>query len=375
MPINSYGYEPLITLEANEIELKELLKVIAEPAKKGIIISEKVVGTTAVFFNDLPWQEALEGVIQANGLVKYESEGLIIIATATEHLPLQQKIFKPTYLAAEELSKVLAEAKVLSARGKVVVDNNANSLIVSDLSNSLVEIDKVFKELDVPVKQVFIEARIVSADKIFLRELGLEYGSVSKSSTNNKFRLSDQNKFVAGQLNLAIAKLPDNKTLDLKLTALENEGRGQVFSKPKLLTRNRQPASIETGAEIPYQEKTKDGNTSVAFKKAVLSLTVTPEIMANESIKLVLQLNQDKIGQQYVNGVPTIDTRKIATQVIAQNGETVVLGGIYEWSKVKTTKGIPVLRKIPILKMFFETNETRLERKELLIFITPKIVK
>lgn len=163
--------------------------------------------------------------------------------------------------------------------------------------------------------------------------------------------------------------------LDLELAALESEGRGKVISSPKLLTADRQAAYIESGAEIPYQEKTKRGDTSITFKKAVLSLKVTPEIVAEDTVNLLLQLNQDKVSQLTVNGVPVIDTRKIQTQALVRNGETIVLGGIYEWSKSNNIIGIPVLGKIPLLGLLFRKQETKMERKELLIFVTPRIVE
>jgi type IV pilus assembly protein PilQ len=178
-----------------------------------------------------------------------------------------------------------------------------------------------------------------------------------------------------GRANFAIAKLNNGSLLDLELAALESEGRGKVISSPKLLTADRQAAYIESGAEIPYQEKTKRGDTSITFKKAVLSLKVTPEVVAEDTVNLLLQLNQDKVSQLTVNGVPVIDTRKIQTQVLVRNGETVVLGGIYEWSKSNNIIGIPVLGKIPLLGLLFRKQETKMERKELLMFVTPRIVE
>lgn len=308
---------PKISADFANIKTIDLLRILTDSVNKNVVISEKVSGSTSVKLHNIFWQDALDVVLQMEGLIKYETKNTIVI------VPLE--------------------------------DGDKN--IKTDLS-----------------PQILIEARIVSIDDNFIRSFGLDlHNSVIKKAQelNKGLTKIDSGQ---GQFNLIVTKFNNNTMLDLELNALESKGCGKVISKPKLLTANRKTAYIESGAEIPYQEKSKEGNTSIAFKKAVLSLKVTPEVVENKFIHLSLELNQDKIGQLMVNGVPTIDTRKIDTKVLVQDQDTVILGGIYEWSKNNVITGVPILSHIPVIKYFFRKKETKMERKELLIFVTPKIV-
>lgn len=307
-----------ISVDFTNIKTADLLRLIVDSANKNVVISEKVTGSTTVKLGNIFWQDALDLILQMEGLAKHETKNGIIIA------PLE--------------------------------DNEKN--MQPDL-----------------LPQILIEARIVSVDDNFIRSLGLDLsGSVIKKNRELNGGVSKADS-LQGQFNLIVTKFNNNTMLDLELNALESKGRGKVISKPKLLTANRKTAYIESGAEIPYQEKSKEGNTSTAFKKAVLSLKVTPEVIENKFINLSLELNQDKIGQLMVNGVPTIDTRKLETKVLVQDQDTIILGGIYEWSRNNTITGVPILGQIPLIKYLFRKKETKMERKELLIFVTPKIVK
>lgn len=370
-------------ISANLIDIKtrDLLKLLTEHANKSVIISEKITGKVTVDLRELSWREALDAVLQMQGLVKQETAKVMIIVPVEElskndSLISSPKIFNLRYLSADGVAKLLKPAGILSTQGRSGVEAKTNSLVVVDTDERINSIAQLLKEIDRPAKQVLIEARIVSADENFMHELGVEFGSsqVNSQATSNNSSSSANPHPPHNQFNFAVTKLGNNAWLDLELAALESEGRGKVISKPKLLTTDRQVAYIEAGAKIPYQEKTKGGSTSVAFKKAVLSLKVTPEVTATDTINLSLELNQDKVGQLTVNGVPTIDTRKIHTQVLVRNNETVVLGGIYEWSKSTSVAGVPLLSKIPLVKLFFSKKLVKLERKELLIFVTPKIV-
>lgn len=368
-----------ISLDFVEINTRDLLKILAEQGDKSIVISEKIAGKITVKLHNVSWREALDSILQMQGLIKHETDKVIVIATLdelnkNEQVLLQQQVFNPRYVSADNLAKLLKPAGVLSNRGKSGADIGSNSLVVADTTDHILAVKKVLQKIDVPLKQVLIEARIVSADEAFARALGLELSGHTGTAIKEAKVRPKAGSLRPGQYNLTIAKLDNNNMLDLQLTALENEGRGKIISKPKLLTVDRRPAYIETGAEIPYQEKTREGNTSVSFKKAVLSLRVTPEVVAKDVVTLRLQLSQDKIGQLTVNGVPTIDTRKIHTQVLVHNNETIVLGGIYEWSRVNQETRVPILGYIPLLKLFFSKKEIKMDRKELLIFVTPRIV-
>lgn len=361
-----------IAINFVNIKTSDLLKILAEHSHKSVMISEKITGTITINLHDISWREALNAVLQMQGLVKHETDHVITILTADEvhksgQAILQPKVFNLRHTSAENVDKLLKPAGVLSVHGRSGVEASTNSLVIADTDDKIAAIGKLLKQIDTPAKQVLIEARIVSADENFMQELGVELGSNNK----NGIKIDSHR----GQFNFQVAKLGNNALLDLELSALESEGRGKIISRPKLLTTERQDAYIEAGAEIPYQEKTKEGDTSTTFKKAVLSLKVTPEVVADDLISLSLQLNQDKVGQLVVNGVPTIDTRRIQTQVLVHDNETVVLGGIYEWSKRTIVTRVPFLGKIPVLEILFRKKEIKMERKELLIFVTPRIMK
>ncbi|MBU0744671.1 MAG: secretin and TonB N-terminal domain-containing protein [Gammaproteobacteria bacterium] len=365
------GISEKISIDVGGIKTRDLLKMLARHANKSIVVSEKIQGKVTIDLQSVSWREALDSVLQMQGLTKHETDNVIVVVTAdelnkNESTLLQRQVFNLRYASSADVAKLLKPAGVLSAHGKLEYDSKSNSLVVADASDNIKEVRRLLKQIDVPAKQVLIEARIVSVDEAFIHELGLEFNGKEKIESG---------EMPQGQFNFAIAKLGNNRLLDLRLAALENEGRGRVISKPKLLAADRQVAYIEAGAEIPYQEKTKEGNTSVVFKKAVLSLTVTPEVVSKDAIRLSLQLSQDKVGHLVINGVPTIDTRKIHTQVLAHNNGTIVLGGIYEWSKNNYITRVPILGQIPILKIFFSKKESRMERRELLIFVTPQIIK
>jgi len=365
-----------ISVDLVNIDTRDLLKMLAEYSNKSVVMSEKINSKITVNLRDISWREALDTVLQMQGLVKHETANVIMIAPADEVIKNEQLISQPTvfnlrHASADNISKLLKPAGALSSYGKSGVEVKSNSLIIADTDDKINSIRQLLKQIDVPAKQVLIEARIVNADEDFIHELGVDLSSRPISVSGDSSALHPR----SGEFNFAIAKLMNNTLLDLELAALEHEGRGKIISKPKLLTADRQMAYIEAGAEIPYQEKTKEGNTSTTFKKAVLSLKVTPEVVAEDAVNLTLELNQDKIGQLLVNGVPTIDTRKIHTQVLVHDNETVVLGGIYEWSKSSNITRVPVLGKIPVLGILFRKKEIKMERKELLIFVTPRIVR
>jgi len=366
-----------ISANFSHIKVRDLLFLLTEYSGKNVIISEKINGKTSVNLRKASWREILDVVLQMQGLVKRETANVIIIAPSDEldekEQAVQPATFNLHHTSADSIAKMLGSAGMLSQSGKAGAETRTNTLMIADTSDRVESLKKLLKQVDVPVRQVLIEARIVSADENFARDLGLEFGLIQSKETGKSD--GETIGLHRGKFNFAIAKLNNDSLLDLELAALESEGRGKVISNPKLLTTDRQAAYIESGEEIPYQEKTKEGDTGVVFKKAVLSLQVTPEVVAGNSVNLLLQLNQDKVSQLTVSGVPAINTRKIQTQVLVHNGETVVLGGIYEWSKSRFITGIPFLGKIPLLGALFRKQEDKVERKELLMFITPRIVE
>ena len=246
-----------------------------------------------------------------------------------------------------------------------------------DTDANITAIKKLIHSIDKPEPQIQITARIVNIDSNFTRELGLEFGTVKHANNINTGGLNMDvpgGTLQSGLFNFTLATLRNNNTLDMQLSALESEGHAKIISSPELITLDRKPAHIASGEDIPYQEKTGEGNTSTTFKKAVLSLKVTPVITATNKILLDISVNQDKVSSLLVNGVPAIQTREIQTKVLVNNEQTLVLGGIYEQSENHIVSRVPFLGSIPILGILFRKTTVKKENRELLIFITPKII-
>lgn len=283
------------------------------------------------------------------------------------------------YGNAEDVEKLLTAkgGSFLSPEGNINVDKRTNSIWIEDEKDRLNKIRDFLKSIDVPVKQVLIEARVVNVDENFTRELGLEFGTTKGTENKANDGLTMDLPSVStdiGHFSFTLARLNSGTLLDMELSALESEGHGKVISRPKLITLDREPAYIDSGESIPYQERTSQGNTNIAFKKAVLALKVTPIIVSRNKILLHINVNQDKVSIFNVQGVPAIDTQEIKTQVLVNDKQTVVLGGIYEQNKDNIITKIPVLGSIPIVGLLFRHKTSETKRKELLIFITPQII-
>lgn len=291
------------------------------------------------------------------------------ISLQSQHIALQ-------YAKANDIATLL-QNKVhhfISDQGAAVADVRTNALWIKDTPENLSEIQKFVKSLDIPSPQILITAKIVDIDENSIQNLGIKLGMVNLNSSNDMSMDLPSDELQAGCLSLAIAKT-QGKLLEMELNALETEGHANVVSNPKLLTENHQTATIESGQEIPYQEQTASGATNTAFKKAVLSLKVTPEMMLGNKLLLTLSVNQDKISSLSVNGVPAIDTEQLSTQVEVENNQTIILGGIYQEDTHVTTEQVPFLSKLPGVGTLFRSKETSREKRELLIFVTPSIVE
>jgi type IV pilus assembly protein PilQ len=249
-------------------------------------------------------------------------------------------------------------------------------ICVQDLPKQIQDVRVLIKKMDIPVQQVLIEARLASVDSDFERELGVNFAVQAPRINREEGLVPSVSDPISRNthFSLAVAKLADGSLLDVALSALENEGRGELISSPSLFTANQQTALIESGEEIPYQEVSASGATSVSFKKAVLSLKVTPQVLPGNKVLLQLQVNQDKPSNRIVLGVPAISTRQIATSILINNGQTLVLGGIYESNKEHEEQRIPFLGKIPLVGVLFRQQNAREGKRELLIFVTPKII-
>lgn len=394
-----------ISLQLNHADLRGVIQMVAEKAHLNLILSDEIQGTTSLSLNQVSWGEVMDLVLRTHGLAKRQLGKTIWVTKTTslvsqnkqvEQLRQQTDDFAPLitrtiavhYANAETLAATLKEkcAGLLSPRGHILADERTHVIWLSDTQKRLDKIASLIQHLDKPLQQVMIEARIVNVDRSFEKNLGLRLGiekSMTHSETNESSKQNNANLQLlsttpaatnALPLGLFVAPLGHGVLLDIALNALESEGKGECISNPKLLTQDQKTATIQSGEEIPFQEKTRSGATNVVFKKAVLSLEVTPRILPNQQLLMDLKVNQDSPGVSLVNDIPMIDTRQIVTQVHVKSGQTLVLGGILESQQHHNIHQIPWLSKIPWLGDLFQEHKKTNEQRELLVFITPTIV-
>lgn len=412
-PRGQYGGERL-SLNFQNIDVRAVLQVIADFTDFNIITSDSVTGNLTLRLKDVPWDQALDIILQAKGLDMRKNGNVIWIAPSEELAtreklqlealaqigdlePLQTESFQINYHRAKEIHDFLKsrDQTLLSKRGSVVVDDRSNKIFVTDVASRLADVRRVIGEIDVAPRQVLIEARIVEATKDFAREVGVRMNFTDNAAV----RLGDSARLGMGQipgvgqpltgtgaqsgvapsatfstLNLALFNASATRFLNLELSALESDGRGRVISSPRVLTANQVEAVIEQGEEIPYQEATSSGATNVSFKKAVLSLKVKPMITPDGRIQLQVAVNKDRAVFDARFPVPAIDTKNVRTEALVENGGTVVLGGIYEESNDDSVFRVPVLGEIPVVGALFRKTKRSSKRSELLVFITPRIV-
>ncbi len=407
-----------LSLNFQDIPIRSVLQLLAEFTGINMVVSDSVTGNITLRLNDIPWDQALDIILTTHSLDKRQVGNVMLIAPGTEIAdrekaelqaqqqvqnlaPLRSDLIQINYAKAADIAVLLKDKNnsLLSKRGNLSIDARTNTIWIQDTGAQIDQIRELVKQLDIPVKQVLIEARIVTVTKTFAQDLGIRFGVSRPSHLSGT--LSGANQLaqgiapadvtpIADRLNLdlaatpvsgspasigvALAKLGDGILLDLELSALESEGMGQVISSPRLITTNQQAAIIESGEEIPYQEATSSGATAVAFKKAVLSLKVTPQITPDNKIMMDLQINQDTRSPENFNGVPAILTKEIQTNVLVDNGQTIVLGGIYKQTKNNALTRVPFLGVLPYVGALFRNTNVRIENEELLIFITPRII-
>lgn len=413
-----------LSLNFQNIDVRAVLQIIADFTGLNLVASDTVNGTITLRLQNVPWDQALDLVLKTKGLGKRQMGSVMLIAPADEIAsrekveletmrqveelaPLMTEYIQIRYAKASQISKLLSsEQGLLSDRGSAVVDERTNTLLMKDTAGNLEKIREVVSMLDVPVRQVLIEARIVVASTTVGDEMGVKWGGggFNRSGKNvttwggkqqtigeanqipfggktlNDIDLNAANMMNFGVNNtaastFAVGYQTADYLLDLELAAIETEGRGEIVSQPRVITADGQTASIESGTEIPYQEASSSGATSVSFKDAVLRLQVTPQITPDDRIIMDLNINQDSVGEYTVTGVPTINTNRVQTQVLVNNGETIVLGGIFRSEEVHTINKTPLLGDIPLLGALFRYSSYDYGKSELLVFITPKLVK
>ena len=429
-----------LSLNFQNIEVRALLQVIADFTNFNVVTSDTVNGSVTLRLKDVPWDQALDIIMQAKGLGVRKSGNVLWIApkdeiNAKEKIdleakaqvaalePLRNQSFQLNYTKAEEIARGLTgtrtgggtttggasnSTRILSPRGSVIFEARTNQLFVNDIPSKLEEIQAMITKIDIAPRQVLIEARIVEADDSFSKTLGVRLGASNKtavasagnlnlgingnysgtvaspdqgiggvSSINNSYfvNLPGQgiNGFNPATLGVSLFTSSVNHALNLEISALEADGRGKVVSSPRVITANQQEATIEQGTELPYQTATSSGATAITFRKANLRLKVTPQITPEGSVILDVDVNKDSVGQVTTAGF-AIDTKHVETQVLVENGGTVVIGGIFTQREASTEQRVPLLGDIPVLGNLFKNNTRSNNRTELLIFLTPKVV-
>jgi type IV pilus assembly protein PilQ len=418
-----------LSLNFQDIEVRAVLQLLADFTGLNLVTSDTVGGRITLRLKNVPWDQALDIILKSKGLTKRQIDNVIMVApteevAAREQLELesQQKIeelaplrsdfIQINYAKAEDLAVLLKseENRLLSERGNVTVDTRTNTLLIQDTTSKLEDIRRLLQRLDIPVRQVLIESRIVIANNDFAKDLGVRFGTSFDGSFGDNFTVTggalpgyldntvgvhpgsieinsdggeDQEGLMvnlpvtapSGGVNFLVGKV-GSYLLQLELTAMQKEGRGEVVSSPRVITSDQNTAFIKQGVEIPYQEATSSGATKVSFKEALLKLEVTPHITPDDRIRMELLINKDNPDfSNAVLGVPPINKREINTSVLIDNGETVVLGGVFERNKTDSTEKVPFFGDIPYAGVLFRRNEKLDENNELLIFVTPKILK
>ena len=411
-----------LSLNFQNVEIRSVLQVIADFTGLNIIASDSVQGNITLRLKDVPWDQALDIILQSKGLSKRKNGNVVLIAPTdevntkeklaleanqqiSELEQLQTESFQLSYQKAEDLKKLLSDEKqrILSKRGSAVFDGRTNTLFVQDTGSRLDELRKLIVKIDVPVRQVMIEARIVIADDKWSKQLGFRFGG------RGGFNRGNNNLGVASTLNqsgaistgtttptaavdipnisvpiagadptasiaFTLLNIGSGNLIGFELQALEADKRGKIVSSPRVITADKQKATIEQGTEIPYLTSASNGGTTVNFKPAVLSLAVTPQITPDGRVIMDLEVKKDAVGQVF-QGIPSIDTKKVVTQILVDDGETAVLGGIYEQTSRVDTEKVPLLGDLPFIGRLFRHDARVDDKVELLIFITPKIIK
>ncbi len=431
-----------LSLNFQDIEVRNVLQIIADFNDLNLVASDTVTGSITLRLDSVPWDQALDLVLKTKGLDKRQIGNVLLVAPAAEIAererqelatqkqlqelaPLRTEYIRVRYANARELFNLFvgdeagggqgggaggsernSTGSILSERGSAIVDERTNSIILTDTEDKIAEFRRVIDRVDIPIRQVMIEARIVIANTDFSKELGVRWGGAAASINGNTVYQAAGSResldsdpgspaefFYAGGTtdiaenavvdlgvfepvgSLAMSVIGEDFMLDMELSALESNGYAEIVSQPKVITGDKQQASISSGTEIPYQEASASGATTTSFKEAVLKLDVTPQITPDDNIIMNLVINQDSVGALDTgSGIPTIDVTELQTQVLVADGQTIVLGGIYQTEQVTSQRKVPLLGDIPILGKLFRNDFKSEDKRELLIFITPRLM-
>lgn len=416
-----------LSLNFQDIEIRSVLQLIADFTDLNLVASDTVSGRITLRLKNVPWDQALDIIMKTKGLDKRQLGNVLMVAPAaelaareklelesrqqvSELAPLRTEFIEVRYASASEIFALFqssgegAATGVLSARGSVIVDERTNSIILTETAEKINDFRSVLEKLDVPVRQVLIEARIVTASSSFSESMGVRWGGLgfgnyrngtltqagASLTTVDDIRSSlgeDELTFTspdhlvvdlgigsADATSFAIGIVDDKYLLELELSALESEGGAEVIARPKVITADKQQATVSSGVQIPYQEASSSGATAVSFQDATLTLDVKPQITPDDRIIMELQVNQDTVGAVF-NGVPSINTNSVQTQVLVDNGETIVLGGVFTTQSTNSTTKTPFLGDLPYVGRLFRRNTRSDDKQELLIFITPRLIR
>jgi type IV pilus assembly protein PilQ len=425
-----------LSLNFQNVEVRAVLQVIADFTGLNIITSDTVSGNLTLRLKDVPWDQALDIILQAKGLDMRKTGNVVWIAPRDELAtkeklaleaqqqilelePLRTESFQLNYQKAESFKNILTDAqqRILSKRGSAVIDPRTNMLFINDVPSKLEEIRALIKQTDIPSRQVLIESRIVEASDTFAKNLGARLGFEDQSAIRGAgapgVQIGNGNLTIGGNVRslgsvttqaeeYPESFFPDSfsvnlpadpingrapgsfaftlmnaamtRFINMEISALQADGRGKIISSPRVITADNIEAIIEQGTEIPYQQATSSGATSISFRKATLSLKVKPQITPDDNVIMRLEVHKDSVGQNTVAG-PSIDTKQINTEVLVENGGTVSIGGIFTQDESREVNKVPLLADIPLLGVLFKQESNRNDRRELLIFVTPKILR
>jgi type IV pilus assembly protein PilQ len=419
----------LLDLNFQDVEVRDVLELIANFKSLNLVASDSVKGTITLNLNQVPWDQALDIIMRSKGLDMRKQGNILLIAPIEEIaereqkeiesreklrelVPLETYVARIKYAQAKEIYKFFNAPKaqlnggqqqnlggdnkqgstfsILSERGSAIVDERTNTIILTDIRDKIDEFKRLLSRIDIPVKQVLIEAKIVKAESNFRKELGASWGLAGNGQVDFSLGSKDSDGTLAGILatdlgisnpavDFSLSYLSNNLLVDLELSALEAGGFGEIVSQPKVLTADKKKASIKSGVEIPYQAVTNNGDSSGAvvetqFKEAVLLLEVTPQITPDNRIIMDILVKQDSVGSFTVNGEPAINVTEIVTQALVSDGQTLVLGGIFQSEELTGDERVPLLGDLPLVGNLFKKQMRTKDKREILIFITPKII-
>jgi len=417
-----------LSLNFQDIDVRSVLQLIADFTDLNLVASDTVAGNITLRLQNVPWDQALDLVLKTKGLDKRQVGNVLLVAPAdeiaarerqelesqkqiAELAPLRRELIQVNYAKAADMAKLFQSVTSADGsadvRGSVTVDDRTNSIIAYQTQERLDELRRIIAQLDIPVRQVMIEARIVEANVNYDKALGVRWGGASRrgnwslygkdgatsfddgqaflpgSDTVGDFTLEDGvapvpfvDMGVAGSTSgIGIGFLTDNLVLDLQLSAMESSGNGEIVSQPKVVTADKETAKILKGQEVPYQEASSSGATSTSFKEAALSLEVTPQITPDNRIIMEVKVTKDAPDfQRAINGVPPINKNEVNAKVLVSDGETIVIGGVFENTQTKAVEKVPFLGDMPYLGRLFRRDIVRDNKTELLVFLTPRIM-